>query len=113
MSNFIIDSEGENKTFRVDEKGCAIVSSSSIDAIASRVLELKEVESHLAKAVSLCARSEHRENFLRRENDELLQMLRIAAEDDYRKRTGFIHSIKERDVEIYMDNLRLRAKKEY
>ena len=113
MADFKLDSEGENKIFRVDEQGCAIVSSSSIDAIAARVLELKQVESHLAQAASLCARSELRENLLLQENDELLQMLRIAAEDDYRKRTGFTHTMKERDVESYMENLRLRVRKEY
>jgi hypothetical protein len=113
MSKFKIDLEGENKLFRVDEKGCAIVSSSSIDAIAARVLELKQVESHLAEVDSLCARAEQREKFLLQENKEMLQMLRIAAEDDYRKRTGFIHTIKESDVESFMENLRLRVRKEY
>jgi hypothetical protein len=112
MGSFKLDSEGKNKTLRVDQDGCSIVSPASIDAIAQRVLALKETGQHLAEAHALCDAREARVNGLIEERSELLRMLRLAAEDDYKKRTGFIHTITEADVFKYVEELRLRVRKE-
>jgi hypothetical protein len=112
MSKFKLDSEGPNKTLRVDQDGCSIVSPASIDAIAKRVLELKTTEHHLADAYALCETYDNRVKRLIDERDELVAMLRCVAEDDYKKRTGFIHTITEDDIIRYVENLRLRVRRE-
>jgi hypothetical protein len=110
MEIFKLDSEGENKMFRVDKNGCSIVSPDSIEAIAKKVLELKESQSRLSSTHALCEVYDHRLEMLAKERDELLQMLRCAADDYYKKRTGFIT---EDDIFIYIESLRLRARKEF
>ena len=113
MSKFKIDSEGSNKTLRVDKDGCSVISPASIDDIARRVLELKNSELHLADAYALCEERDTRIKYLIDERSELLSMLRLAAEDDYERRTGFIHTIKEADVATFIEALRLRVRKEF
>ena len=113
MSSLKIKSESANKKLRVDEDGCSVISPASIDDIARRVLELKDSELHLADAYALCEDYNNRVNTLATERVELMQMLRLAAEDDYEKRTGFIHTITEADVSKYIETLRLRVRREF
>jgi hypothetical protein len=113
MSSFKIDSGDSTKTLRVDKDGCSVISPASIDDIARRVLELKDLELHLADAHALCTTYDKRVSTLIAERIELLQMLRLAAEDDYKKRTGFIHTITDSDVTGFIEALRLRVRKEF